>query len=295
MLSKGTLAIAIDGLNEVARSQAVSAFAAEFPAAPLFVTSQEPGEPPFEVWRLPGTIAEHVDGLLTLYLGEQQGGVLAMRLRDSGLMQHLRSGYDVRLIIDLAEADPEGTNLPHDRIGLYDAAVAAAWPEGDDRLDKLQAAAWKLMSERGPNEDKRRLKPDEDAPKDLLEQLEAVRERSGRSIRLIRAAPPYYEFVHDQMNAYLAACWFADRATVAIMKELLEATKIWQDGLEAQRTLWGFVAVLLDRASLEALWNFAGDDDRRAVLGRALAERAEREDWTLTRPAAKVFAAADER
>jgi len=293
MLSKGTLAIAIDGLNEVARGQAVSAFAAEFPAAPLFVTSQEPGEFPFEVWRLPGTIAEHVDGLLTLYLGAQRGEALASRLRDSGLMQHLRSGYDVRLVIDLAEADPEGAKLPHDRIGLYRAAVAAAWPEGDQRLELLQAAAWKLMSERGPNEDKRRLKPDEDAPKDLLEQLEAVRERSGRSIRLIRAAPPYYEFVHDQMNAYLAACWFTGRATIAAMKIELEATKIWQDGLEAQRTLWGFVAAMLDRASLEALWIFAGDDDRRAVLGRALAERAEREGWPLTRPAAKVFAAAE--
>jgi hypothetical protein len=69
------------------------------------------------------------------------------------------------------------------------------------------------------------------------------------------------------------------------MKEKLEATKIWQDGLEAQRTLWGFVAAMLDRSRLEALWIFAGDDDRRTVLGRALAERAEREGWTLTRPA----------
>jgi hypothetical protein len=137
MLSKGTLAIAIDGLNEVARGQAVSAFVAEFPAAPLFVTSQEPGEPPFEVWRLPGTIAEHVDGLLTLYMGAQRGDALVRRLRDSNLMEHLRSGYDVRLVIDLAEADPEGAKLPHDRIGLYRAAVAAAWPEGDQRLELL--------------------------------------------------------------------------------------------------------------------------------------------------------------
>jgi len=289
MLRKGTLGVAIDGLNEVARGQAVAAFAAEFPVAPLFVTSQETGEAPFEVWRLPGAISEHVDGLLALYLGEERGKILARRLRQSGLTAHLRSGYDVRLVIDLAEADPEGTNLPHDRIGLYRAAVAAAWPEGDERLDKLEAAAWKLMSERGPHEDKRRLKPDEDAPKDLLERLEAVRERSGCSIRLIRAAPPYYEFVHDQMNAYLAACWLASRATVGALKAELAATKVWQDGAEAQRTLWGFVAVLLEeRASVEALWIFAGDDDRCAVLQRTLAERAEREGWTLTRPAVKA-------
>ena len=128
---------------------------------------------------------------------------------------------------------------------------------------------------------------DEDAPKDLLEQLEAVRERSGRSIRLIRASAPYYEFVHDQMNAYLAACWIAGRATVGAMRIELEPTKIWQDGLEAQRILWSFVAVMLDHSQLEPLWIFAGDDDRRVILGRALAERAGHEGWTLMRPAVK--------
>ena len=207
----------IDGLNEVAREQAVAAFAAEFPATPLFVTSQESGEAPFEVWHLTGTITAHVDGLLMLYLGPQRGEALAQQVRDAGLIGHLRSGYDVRLVIELAEADPEHANVPRDRVGLYRAAVAAAWPTGDERLELLQAAAWKLCSERGPNEDERRLKPDEDAPADLLEQLEAVRERSGRNIRLLRAAPPGYEFVHDQMNAYLAACWLADRPTVAVM------------------------------------------------------------------------------
>jgi len=234
------------------------------------------------VWRLPSTISEHVDGLLTLYLGQAQGEALAKQLRDTGLNEHLRSGYDVRLVIDLAEAHANA-DLPRDQIGLYRAAVAAAWPEGDDRLDLLRAAAWKLVSERGPNEDKRRLRPDTDLPKDLLEQLEAVRERSGRSIRLIRRAPPNYEFVHDQMNAYLAACWFVDRPTTGVMRDLLSASNVWQDGLVAQRTLWGFVAAMLARSQLENLWVFCGDDERRAVLGRALVERAEREGWALTR------------
>jgi hypothetical protein len=285
MLSKGTLAVAIDGLNEVARGRAVAAFAAAFPNAPLFVTSQELGEEPFEVWRLPSTISQHVEGLLTLYLGAAKATVLTQSLKNSGLFDYLRSGYDVRLVIDLANVDPEGRNLPRDRIGLYRAAVAAVWPEGDDRLELLQAAAWKLISDRGPNEDKRRLKPDVDAPADLLERLEAVREQSGRSIRLIRAAPPGYEFVHDQMNAYLAACWFASRPSISTMKTLLHDTKAWLDGREAQRVLWGFVASLLDRPTLERLWVFSGDDEDRAVLGTALTERARREGWPLTRPA----------
>jgi hypothetical protein len=285
MLHKGTLAVAIDGLNEVARDQAVFAFASEFPAAPLFVTSQESAETPFEVWHLPRTIAEHVDALLALYLGRQKGETLAKRIGETGLIQHLRSGYDVRLVIQLCEADRDGDTLPHDQIGLYRAVVEAAWPKGDQRIGQLQAAAWKLISERGPNEDKRRLVPDDDLSKDLLEALASARERSGRGIRLVRSAPPAYEFVHDQINAYLAACWFADLPTLGVMRDELAGTKAWQDGLESQRTLWRFVAALLDRQRLEALWIFAGDDDRRAVLGRALAERAEREGWPLTRAA----------
>jgi len=291
ILSKGTLAIAIDGLNEVAREPAVTAFAAEFPAVPVLITSQESGEPPFEVWRLPATIHEHVDALLTLYLGEQRGGELAAHVRESGLMQHLRSGYDVRLIIELAGNTSPSQQLPQSlpltRLELYRAAVTAAWPQGDDRLELLQAAAWKLLSERGPNEDKKRLIPDADAPGDLLAKLAEARERDQRSIRLVRPSPPGYEFIHDQMNSYLAACWFANRPTVAVMRDLLVTAKVWQEGKDAQRTLWDFVAEMLDQPTLQDLWIFAGDDDRRAILGSALTRRAERESWTLTRPPAK--------
>jgi len=289
VLRNGTLAVAIDGLNEVAREQAVSAFVAEFPEVATFVTSQELGESPFEVWRLPGTIHEHVDGLLKVHLPKESSDALAQQLRDSGLILHLRSGYDVRLVIELAEKASGSEHLPVDRLGLYREAVLAGWPAGDQRSELLQAAAWKLLSERGPNEDKRRLRPDVDAPRDLLEKLEAVREQSGRSIRLILEAPPNYEFVHDQMNSYLAAGWIADRPTVSVMKDLLIAAKVWQEGLGAQRIVWSFLAEMLHRDTLEELWIFAGDDDRRAVLGGALAKRAEREGWTLTRPPAKAM------
>jgi hypothetical protein len=119
MLSNGTLAIAIDGLNEVAREQAVVAFAAEFHMAPMLVTSQESAEFPFEVWHLPGTISEHVDGLLNLYLGEQKARAVAVQLRESGLIRHLRSGYDVRLVIELGENTSEGEELPRDNTFLF--------------------------------------------------------------------------------------------------------------------------------------------------------------------------------
>jgi hypothetical protein len=58
--------------------------------------------------------------------------------------------------------------------------------------------------------------------------------------------------------------WFCDRPTLSVMCELLSETKAWQDGLESQRTLWDFVAAMLDRSQLVAglfrsssrHWNF---------------------------------------
>ncbi len=282
-LRTGTLALAIDGLNEVARNPAVLAFASEFPMVPLFVTSQETGEEPFQVWRLPQTINAHINDLLRLYLGEHFGGVLAVRLSETNLKEHLRSGYDVRLVAELAADDPQSANLPSDRVSLYREVVRAAWPEDEDRLSLLQAAAWKIISERGPNEDKRRLKSEADVPADLLNALEGVREREGRRVRLVRSAPPYFEFVHDQMNAFLAACWVVEKTpTLAAMRDLLTGSKAWQDSAETQRVLWSFVAALVDRGTLEELWIFSADDERRVVLRRALEMRAAAEGWPLT-------------
>jgi hypothetical protein len=91
------------------------------------------------------------------------------------------------------------------------------------------------------------------------------------------------------MNSYLAAYWIADRPAVSVMKDLLIASKVWQEGIGAQRIVWSFLAEMLNHDTLEELWIFAGDDDRRAVLGGVLAKRAEREGWTLTRPPAKAM------
>jgi hypothetical protein len=89
----------------------------------------------------------------------------------------------------------------------------------------LKAAAWKLSAERGPNEDKRRLRPDDDAPKELLEALADAGELHGRSVRLLRRAGERFEFVHDRMNAFLAASWLVGRPTVAEMRETLAASR----------------------------------------------------------------------
>lgn len=287
MFEMGTLGVAVDGLNEVARGPEVTAFAERFAKTAMFVTSQDTGGEPFGVWRLPATIAEYVDALLELYLKEKPGlaAAVAREIRETGLIAHLRSGYDVRLVANLAISARERLDKTRSQLDLYREAVDAAWPKGDEhkeeRVEVLAAAAWVLVSDRGPNKDRRRMVPNQDCPADLLNDLEKV-----SAIRLVRAAGTDYEFVHDQMGAYLAARWFTSRAAVAVMHELLETSQVWKVGAEAQRILWSFVAEIVRRETLTALWIFAGDEEERVVLWKQLAERAGRAGWDLTKPAA---------
>jgi hypothetical protein len=295
MLRRGTLSIAIDGLNEVARESAVRAFVDNFPHARVLITSQEEAEAPFESWELPATVAAHVDNLLNLYLGSQRGDAIGEQLRNTGLMDHLRSGYDVRLVADLAES---GLALPDDRLGLYQKITHAAVPtgvEGDELLRLVKAAAWRIMSNRGPHEDKRRIKPGEDLEPDLLNKLTRVDERQGHRVRLVRHRDQQFEFVHDEMNAFLAACWLVERSTMEQKLELLTSSKVWQEDRDVQQSLWGFVArMVADHESLQALWNFAAGEQRH-VFRNELEQQAARNGWplTLNPPASQSLVVAD--
>ena len=71
-----------------------------------------------------------------------------------------------------------------------------------------------MVSERKPNEDMRRLKPDVDLPANLLLALADAPKNDNRPVRLIRrVGAGAFEFVHDHMHAYLAARWFAHSRT----------------------------------------------------------------------------------
>ena len=140
-LESGTLGIAIDGLNEVDRTKSVSAFRMRFSEAPIFVTSQEKGEPPFDTWQLPDNIRDFTSDLLRLYLTGQQADDVMQRITASGLRDAIRSGYDVRLIIDLVRSGGEHAELPADRIGLYAAVVKAGWPNVPDDTRREQQSS----------------------------------------------------------------------------------------------------------------------------------------------------------
>jgi hypothetical protein len=286
ILQTGTLAVAIDGLHEAGRFRAVEAFAYEFDQAPLFVTSQERGPKSFENWRLPEDMSAFVADLIRLHCPPPRSDVLLGRIHESGLYSAVQSGYDVRLLLDLAANanDPATVPLPADRLTLYDAVVEAGWSNGPaekkrEEQGRVMAAAWSMVSERRPNQDKRRLDPKTDAllSEDLLTTLADAPDRELKPVRLVQRVRGAYEFVHDQMHEYLAACYFARSGfgEEKMVKLLIDST-LWDHADRARRPLWTFVANLLEDQPLIDLWSRVEEPPEWDILRRALKKEVER-------------------
>jgi hypothetical protein len=182
-------------------------------------------------------------------------------------------------------------------MGLYAAVINAGWPEAPEDVRKEQqsivaAAAWRMVSERKPNEDMRRLKPDVDLPADLLIALADAVVRDKRPVRLVRrVGNGAFEFVHDQMHVYLAARWFAqDGLSVKELEKMIEVSTIWTQTPNARRTLWGFAATLLDDDRLMALMAAIDDKEEWDILRRALKAEAQRRGLLAARKTAPEMA-----
>lgn len=285
MLKSGTLGVVIDGLHEAGRFKSVKAFCDTYPAVPLLVTSQSSGlVDGFELYRLPGSMRDYTGELLALLMGDHAAaGVVFAKINASGLRDAIRSGYDVRLISELVRKDPEHVSLPANRAALYEKALDAGWPPAehrDEEVGTLAAAAWRLVSERPAHADRRRLAAGLDAPAALLQALAAAPD-SGVSVRLIRrvsaGAVPEYEFAHDQMHAYLAARYFsASGFTLEQLSEMLKKSTIWLRPPEEKKTLWEFVAPLLEDTQLARLFIRVSDVEEWDSLRRALENEGSR-------------------
>ncbi len=288
MLRAGHIALALDGTNEADRDVALAAFARQFKQTRLLVTSQalppsDPWEKPddqWEVWKLPEDISGLRSQLLRLWLGDEKGKVLSDRIEAEGLSATIVSGYDLRLLADLAEADPERARLPADRIALYRAILArASEPDGQPlRLEKLEQLAWTMVVQR-----QRRIRP-EDATV-LGESTLRMLGREG--LRVLRTAGAEYEFRHDQMRAFLAALWLVEETpTLSALQKTVTDAGAFGLNKRDQEELWRFVAPMLTSGGdLDALWNFASDDPERGILQKALQAEADKRNVTLVRVA----------
>jgi hypothetical protein len=150
MLKAGRIALALDGTNEADRYTALTDFARQFGQVRLLVTSQAACDENWEAWNLPEDIGALRERLLVRWLGDVKGAQLSRRIVAEGLSDSIISGYDLRLVADLAAADPEHAPLPGDRIGLYRAMLARA--KGVDgqslRLEGLKQVAWTMVTQR---------------------------------------------------------------------------------------------------------------------------------------------------
>jgi hypothetical protein len=286
VLKAGHIAVALDGTNEVDRDLALAAFASQFPQARLLVTSQAvprslTGDERWEVWELPEDIGGLRNGLLALWLGAEKGAILSHRIAAEGLSRTVVSGYDLRLLADLAAVDPEHATLPGDRVALYRAMLArASGPDGQPlRLEGLKQLAWTMMIQR-----RRRIVPDDEKVLGVGT-LHAL-EREGLGI--VRSIGAEREFRHDQMRAFLAALWLVEETPTlrALQKTATDAGAFGLNRRD-QEELWGFVAPLLTSAAdLKALWLFANDDPiERVILLAALQADADKRGVTLVRVA----------
>jgi hypothetical protein len=286
ILRAGHIALALDGTNEADRDLALAAFASQFPQVRLLVTSQGipqsfAGGELWEIWELPADIGKLRDGLLSLWLGAEKGAMLSRRIAAEGLAESLVSGYDLRLLADLAAADPEHAALPPDGISLYRAMLArASAADGQPlRLEELEQLAWTMVTQR-----RRRIVPDDEKALGVGT-LKAL-EREG--LRIVRPIGSEHEFRHDLMRAFLAALWLVEETPTlpALQKTAIDAGAFALNPT-AQEELWRFVAqLLISTANLEALWRFANDDPvERAILLAALQAEADRRGVTLVRVA----------
>ena len=289
MLKAGHIALALDGANEADRDGALAAFARTYPMVRLLVTSQTMGDEGWEVWRLPTDVGALRDGLLALWLGADKGAALARRIMAEGLSDTIVSGYDLRLVADLAGDDPAGAALPGNRIALYRAMLTRAkQADGETlRLGRLKQLAWTMVTQR-----RREITADDEKSLDA----DTLQGLAKEGVRIVRQVGRVHEFRHDQMRAFLAALWLVEEMpNLPALEKEMDDSGMFGLNPQDQKELSRFVAPLLHSdADLAALWRFANEKpEERAVLLDALQREADERNVTLVRVARRRKARAE--
>jgi hypothetical protein len=281
--------VALDGANEADRDLSLDAFVRQFRDVRVVVTSQTgKNEEEWQVWHLPRDVDELREGLLELWLGEENAATLSRRIVAEGLASSIVSGYDLRLVADLAGADPANVPLPPDRITLYRAMLARA--TGKDgrpvRLEGLKQLAWTMITRR-----RREILPEDEK----LLGVGVLKAIAKEGVRIVRQAGTIYEFRHDQMQAFLASLWLAEEIpTIPALETAITEARAFELNRKDQEELWRFLAALLTSGEdLAALWRFASNEpETRSILLDALQKEADERDITLVRAARRRKAGA---
>jgi hypothetical protein len=244
-LRRSGFVLLLDGANEVPWYEEILNAAAGSDRPGLLVTSQASPSlraDRFEEWKLPDTMANAVEPLLKLYLGEPEGADAYRRIGPS-LLAALKSGYDVRLIENLHRDGVAA--FPDDRVGLYRTIIERLFAPGDPVAeDKLYAFAWKLWLSGD------RQFPDAELDASVQQALAADRQSVTRLVDGDRR-----EFRHDQMRGYLAARHVIGAANPIGLLEASE--KQWPTGASEQDLVWEFLSELSDEVTAQRIYKWA--------------------------------------
>jgi hypothetical protein len=278
MLRSGDFALAFDGTNEADCEDALEAFGRQYPRTRIIATSQGRALPGWEVWRLPETIESLKSELLELWL-PGQGTALANRLAAPAIAGILVSGYDLRLIADIAKSDPLNAPLPANRVGLYKAILTRANGIYPFALSQLAKLAWEMMVSY-----RREIQTSDEAAlgTGVLDHL------ADEDVRVVRKLGLTFEFRHDLMRAFLAAAWLAEELpSVPAITAAMDETNVFDLPRRDQADLWSFLALLIGKDDdLAALWLYAIEKaDQRGILTAHLQEEADRRGMELRRTA----------
>jgi hypothetical protein len=280
ILKAGHVAIALDGMNEADRAAAFDIFARQFPKVRLLVTSQTRPDrlEGWELWKLPEDVSQLRRSLLDIWLkSSEKGEVLDRRVTSEGLGETIHSGYDLRLIADLAGDEPAEAKLPADRTALY-RTVLERVPDSAGKplnLEQLKKLAWTMVNER-----RRTI-----AESELSEA--AVKALTREGVRILWQVGKLLEFRHDQMRGFLAASWLIEEMPLDAAQGVLSEAKAFSIAHDDQDQLWGFVAALISKnEDIQAFWNFANEKTiERGRLLEALQKEADRRGTRLIREA----------
>lgn len=266
ILKSGRFCLVLDGANETPFSSEIETFTNTAGSVGLVVTSQElPGSSSkdLELWRLPATISDMVEPLLKLYLGEERGAAIFADL-DSTVLQELRSGYDIVLLVDLVRISDGDQSLPKSRIELYEAIIACIQkPDGSPYpIVEIESLSWGLLLE-----GKRQF----DGKGVNRELLQALQNENNPVARKLGGVD--FEFRHDQMRSYLAARWIVVSSADTI--EMLQTTpELWKLPKPEQLSLWQFVVELTENENLELLYQWSlRRPEMRVMLQSAIYEK----------------------
>jgi hypothetical protein len=250
IVQRSNFVLLLDGANEVPWSDQIgpAAVGSQWPG--ILVTSQ--GPPPnsgFEHWTLPDTIQRSIEPMLVLFMGEAKGRALFSSIASSPLIEEIRSGYDVRLVHRLAEAGME--HIPENRLSLYETMVGLAVGGHVGLADDLASFAWDIWL-KGTRQFERSA-----LPTDLSDQLLAS------ETRLLREWGGRLEFIHDQVEAYLAARHIFNLQNP--FRAITSAEASWSLMIRsAQADVWSFVNAMADTDTALKLyrWTLEQPEDR---------------------------------